>query len=157
MTRQTLASMVAVTAAATTSLLITTGSDAAVHKRVYALRATLAPVPHSLGAAHARGRFTGSLTITGATGTLSWTLAYSGLTGPATVSHIALGRSGTMLIPLCAPCHPGQHGRFNGRIGKHSLTLRAILAVHTYVSVQTARNSKGELRGYVHVTPVKAG
>lgn len=157
MTQKTFARALAVIASVAVSLGITEGGGATVQKRVLTLRATLSPAQHALGASHARGRLSGTLTVIGTNGRLQWTLSYSGLTGTATITRIDLGPSGRTLIPLCAPCHSGESGSSSGPFGKHSPTLRAIVAVHTYVNVQTARNPKGELRGYVHVVAAKAG
>ncbi len=122
----------------------------------YALRTTLAPAPDAIGAAHAHGRFTGSITLDGTTRTLRWTLTYAGLTGPATMAHIHLAPSGKILIPLCAPCHTGQSGSFSGQLGGHSQILKAILGGHTYVNVHTGKNPAGEIRGDLHSAAAKS-
>src|SRR5260370_33570382 len=93
----------------------------------YALRTTLAPAPDAIGAAHAHGRFTGSITLDGTTRTLRWTLTYAGLTGPATMARIHRAPPGTTLIPLCAPCHTGQSGSFPRQLGRPPQNPKAIL------------------------------
>lgn len=123
----------------------------------YALRATLAPAPHARGAAHARGRFTGSIALKTSTGTLTWKVSFTGLTGAATVANIRLAPSRRTIIPLCAPCHTGQGGSFSGPIGSHSMILKAILGGHTYVNVDTTKNPAGEIRGYLHASATGSG
>src|SRR5947208_8166386 len=57
----------------------------------------------------AHGLFKG--TVSG--GKLKWRLTFAKLTGSATAAHIhtgAKGKSGNVLIPLCAPCHSGVSG-----------------------------------------------
>jgi hypothetical protein len=124
---------------------------AAVHK-TYRLSATLAPAPHAKGAAHAHGSFTGKIAISGSTGTLSWTLTYKSLTGPATMAHIHLAPSGKIIVPLCltvTACKSPSSGHFTGPLGGNSQILKAILGGHTYVNVHTAKNPTGEIRGFL--------
>jgi len=95
-------------------------------------------VPAAKGAFHA--------TLSGKT--LTWKLTYSHLSGPALQAHIhlgAMGKSGNVLIPLCAPCK-------NGMTGKVKVTAAVIkdLGKHLlYVNVHTAKNPAGEIRGQV--------
>jgi hypothetical protein len=90
----------------------------------------------------AKGRFTGKLVGR----KLSWKLTFSGLTGPATAAHIhmgAVGKAGNVLIPLCAPCTSGAHGK-----ATLSAAMKKALAHHKlYVNVHTAKNPNGEIRG----------
>src|SRR5258707_15184339 len=86
----------------------------------YALRTTLGPAPDAIGAAHAHGRFTGSITLDGTTRTLRWTLTYAGLTGPATMGPTHLAPAGKILLPLCPPCHTAQGGSLSGPARGHS-------------------------------------
>ena len=91
---------------------------------------------------NAKGRFTGTLVGK----KLTWKLTFSGLTGQATAAHIhlgAVGKAGNVLVPLCAPCKSGVHG-------KTTLTraMKKALAHHKlYVNVHTAKNPNGEIRG----------
>jgi hypothetical protein len=95
-------------------------------------------VPAAKGAFHA--------TLSGKT--LTWKLTFSHLSGPALQAHIhlgAMGKSGNVLVPLCAPCK-------NGMTGKAKVTAAMIkdLGKHLlYVNVHTAKNPNGELRGQV--------
>ena len=80
--------------------------------------------------------------------TLTWKLTFSHLSGPALQAHIhlgAMGKSGNVLVPLCAPCK-------NGQAGKAKVTAAVIkdLGKHLlYVNVHTAKNPAGEIRGQV--------
>ena len=78
--------------------------------------------------------------------TLTWKLTFSHLSGPALQAHIhlgAMGKSGNVLVPLCAPCK-------NGQTGKAKVTAAVIkdLGKHLlYVNVHTTKNPNGEIRG----------
>ena len=78
--------------------------------------------------------------------TLTWKLTFSHLSGPALQAHIhlgAMGKSGNVVVPLCAPCK-------NGMTGKSKVTAALIkdLGKHLlYVNVHTAKNPSGEIRG----------
>ena len=95
-------------------------------------------VPNAKGAFHA--------TLSGST--LKWTLTYSGLSGKATAAHIhmaAMGKSGNVVVPLCAPCKSGQSGT-----AKLTKAVQKAAAKHLlYVNVHTAKNPNGEIRGQI--------
>ncbi len=78
--------------------------------------------------------------------TLTWKLTFSHLSGPALQAHIhlgAMGKSGNVLVPLCAPCKNGQTGK-----AKVTAALIKDLGKHLlYVNVHTAKNPAGEIRG----------
>ena len=93
-------------------------------------------VPAARGAFHA--------TLSGKT--LTWKLTFSHLSGPALQAHIhlgAMGKSGNVVVALCAPCKNGMTGKSKvtaaliKQFGKHLL----------YVNVHTAKNPAGEIRG----------
>ena len=98
--------------------------------------------PQAVKNANGAGSFTGD--ITGSK--LTWTLKYSGLTGPATAAHIhlgAMGASGAVVVPLCGPCKSTMKGT-----ATLSHALLKDLKVHKlYVNVHTAKNPNGEIRG----------
>jgi len=90
----------------------------------------------------AHGTFKGTLNGS----TLTWTLTFSGLTGPATAAHIhmgAKGTSGNVVVPLCAPCKSPVKGS-----SKISTALKTAFTKHDlYVNVHTLKNPNGEIRG----------
>jgi hypothetical protein len=92
--------------------------------------------------AKASGSFTGDITGT----KLTWTLKFSGLTGPATAAHIHLGGmgvAGNVVVPLCGPCKSPLKGT-----ATLTKALLKDLKVHKlYVNVHTAKNPNGEIRG----------
>jgi len=92
--------------------------------------------------AAAHGLFKGTLTGH----TLKWRLTFAKLTGPALQAHIHMarkGKSGAIVVPLCAPCTNGQKGT-----ATISTALLADFQKHLlYVNVHTAKNPAGEIRG----------
>jgi plastocyanin len=95
---------------------------------------------------------TGHFTATLVGGKLKWRLTFAHLTGRATAAHIHVGvkgKSGPVLIPLCAPCKSGASGSANvPRVAQVSLTKKGA----TYVNVHTAKNPAGEIRGQLAST-----
>jgi hypothetical protein len=88
------------------------------------------------------GTFTG--TVTGSK--LSWHLTFSHLTGKAVAAHIHLGakgKSGNVLVPLCAPCTKAAMGT----VKLNAMQLRDLTKAATYVNVHTAKYANGEIRG----------
>ena len=92
--------------------------------------------------AAAHGKFKGTLTGS----TLTWTLTFSNLTGPAIAAHIhmaAKGKSGNVVVALCGPCKSGVTGS-----ATLTATLKTAFKKHLlYVNVHTAKNQGGEIRG----------
>jgi hypothetical protein len=101
---------------------------------------------------------------------LSWTLTYTGLSGPALGAHIHIAKPGAShwepVIGLCgfladpgqpATCRSGVHGTATihaGTLYKISAiqVRRAILNGGAYVNIHTTKNYKwGEIRGQIHV------
>jgi hypothetical protein len=90
----------------------------------------------------AHGLFKGTLSH----GKLKWKLTFAKLTGPAIQAHIhkaPKGKSGAIVVALCAPCKNGQTG---------TSTISAALVKDfkkhlLYVNVHTAKNPNGEIRG----------
>ena len=90
----------------------------------------------------ASGSFTGD--ITGSK--LTWTLKFSGLTGPATAAHIHLGgmgAAGNVVVPLCGPCK----SPLKGTATLTKALLNALKTHKLYVNVHTKKNPNGEIRG----------
>ncbi len=100
-----------------------------------------------------RGIFTATITKTGTTGSISWRLTFSKLTGRATAAHIhtgATGRSGPVALPLCGPCRSGVRKAATVQ----SSLLAALEAGRAYVNIHTARNPAGEIRGQIRAVPL---
>jgi hypothetical protein len=98
--------------------------------------------------ANARGAFTATLTKTDAGASLTWTLTFSNLSGPATAAHIHIAERGTpgpVVVPLCAPCTSGATGTAN----INATVLAAIQSDRAYVNVHTRQNPAGEIRDQV--------
>ena len=94
--------------------------------------------------AGASGRFSATLTGT----TLTWTLTFGHLSGPATAAHIhngVRGKSGPVVVALCTPCASPASG--TATVTPEQLT--DILARKYYVNVHTAKNAGGEIRGQI--------
>jgi hypothetical protein len=115
---------------------------------VFTLRATLTVrqvVPRPRSAARGSGVFTATLTPTGGGATLVWRLTFKRLTGRALVAHVhrgSTGRTGVIVLRLCAPCRSGANGTAQVRGG-------GLPSGVTYVDVHTKKNPKGEIRGQI--------
>ena len=117
---------------------------------------TAQQVPKPKDAEKASGTFGGTMTVGPSGGTLDWRLKLKGLSGPATAAQIHLGgprKVGVVAVTLCTPCARDAHGSLGANAG----LLLALVDRPSYVSVQTKRNPKGEIRGRIVVTkPVGA-
>jgi hypothetical protein len=94
----------------------------------------------------AKGAFTLTVTKQGSSAVLAWRLTFSRLTGRAFAAHIhsgVRGKSGPVIVPLCAPCKSGAKGQ--ATVG--ASVLNALEAGRAYVNVHTAKNPAGEIRG----------
>src|SRR5436190_8280104 len=118
----------------------------------YTIKTTLntkQEVPKLKGTTTASGQFTGTLKITSATkATLVWKLTFAHLTGAALASHVHLGvvgKSGKIVVPLCAPCRSGAHGSKPVT----AVAAAAMVSGKAYVNVHTKTNPAGEIRGQV--------
>ena len=97
---------------------------------------------------HAKSSGTGTFTATITGSTLSWHLTFRHLTGAASAAHIHLGakgKSGNVLIALCAPCKANGMGT----VKLNAMQLRDVSKLATYVNVHTAKYPNGEIRGQV--------
>lgn len=96
-------------------------------------------------ATSAHGMFKGTLSGT----TLKWTLTYSKLTGPPKSAQLAMaakGATGPAVIVLCGgPCTSGSSGA--ATVSK--TVVNAFKKHLLYVTIPTAKNPKGEIRGQV--------
>jgi hypothetical protein len=94
----------------------------------------------------ARGTFTATITRSGTSGVITWRLTFAKLSGRAIAAHIhsgVRGKAGPVIVPLCAPCRSGAHGRAT----VNASVLTALEAGRTYVNVHTPKNPVGEIRG----------
>jgi hypothetical protein len=80
---------------------------------------------------------------------LSYSISYSGLTGPATMAHLhgpaAPGQNAAVSVPFPPPI-------MSGMIGTATLTdaqAQMLMAGQMYANVHTAANPGGEIRGQV--------
>jgi CHRD domain-containing protein len=93
-----------------------------------------------------RGAFTVSIKKEGLSAVVSWRLTFSRLTGKAVAAHIhrgARGKSGPVIVPLCAPCKSGAHGQAT----VNTSVLNTLESGRAYVNVHTKKNPAGEIRG----------
>ena len=96
----------------------------------------------------AHGAFTATISRTGTTGVIVWRLTFSKLSGRAIAAHIhsgARGVPGPVIVPLCAPCKSGAHGRAT----VDASVLDGLESGRTYVNVHTKKNPLGEIRGQI--------
>lgn len=111
-------------------------------------------IPRPKGAANrARGTFTATVTKSGTTGSMSWRLSFSRLTGRATAAHIHIGvrgRPGPVAVPLCGPCRSGVRRTAT----LQASVLAALEASRAYVNIHTPRNPAGEIRGQIGAVPL---
>ena len=94
----------------------------------------------------ARGTFTATITKSGTSAVIVWRLTFAKLSGGAAAAHIhsgVRGQAGPVIVPLCAPCKTGAHGRAT----VDAAVLNALEAGRTYVNVHTGKNPLGEIRG----------
>jgi hypothetical protein len=101
----------------------------------------------------ARGTFVAVVTKEGTTGSVAWRLTFSRLTGRAVAAHIhrgQRGRSGPVIVALCAPCRSGA----SGSADVSAAVLSALEAGRAYVNVHTRRNPAGEIRGQIAAVPL---
>ena len=101
---------------------------------------------------NARGTFAASITKSDSGGaSISWQLAFTGLTGNAGAAHIhtgAPGSPGPVVLALCGPCQSPLSGTGN----LTDAVLGEIEGGTAYVNVHTAMNGPGEIRGQIATT-----
>ena len=145
--------------AALAALTLTALAFGAAAKDVYRLSGTLGAsqeVPKPTGVkAGAAGTFTSTLTEGTNGGTLAWKLTFKNLTGKAVAAHVhvgARGKSGNVLVALCAaPAKPCRSG-MTGRVHVNHTTFDVLEKRATYVNVHTVKNPAGEIRSQLKVS-----
>jgi hypothetical protein len=165
MKRVVVVPIVLVTAAAAVVTIASASSGATRDQGSRTIGATLSSkqaVPPAKGATSGSGKFTatgpfsckaGEQNCTRKAGKLEWKLTFSGLSGPALLAHLHLGKKGVagpVAISLCGPCPPGAHGT----IFVGAKLFAVIEAGGVYVNVHTKKNPAGEIRG--QVKPISA-
>jgi CHRD domain len=104
----------------------------------------------------ASGTFTATVTKSGTSAVIAWRLTFKKLTGRAVSAHIhsgARGRSGPVIVPLCAPCKSGARGRAT----VDASVLSALETGRAYVNVHTRKNAAGEIRGQLSALALTLG
>jgi hypothetical protein len=93
-----------------------------------------------------KGTGEATATLDTATKKLSYTVNYSGLTGPATMAHIhgpaAPGSNAPVVIPFQPPTSP-----ITGTATLTDAQMADLMAGRMYANVHTAANPGGEIRG----------
>jgi len=89
-----------------------------------------------------------SATVYPTTGAMTYTVEYSGLTGPATAAHFhapaAPGANAGVITPLASPTSP-----IKGSATLTAAQMADLMAGKWYANVHTAANPNGEIRGQV--------
>jgi hypothetical protein len=146
--RSVQATLVALGAALVASIAPAAQSQAnAIQVRTVLNAAQEVPAP-SGDVSGARGAFSATVN---ASGSISWRLTFSGLTGNAVAAHIhqaATGSPGPVVVPLCGPCQSPATGNAN----LTDAVIDAIEGGSAYVNVHTPTNAPGEIRGQLAVT-----
>jgi len=126
----------------------------------YAIKTTLntkLEVPRPKGTTAATGSFTATLKVVNASkSTLTYKLTYARLTGKGLAAHVhlgAAGKTGRIVVPLCAPCASGAHSAK----AISSVAALAMIAGKAYVNVHTTKNPAGEIRGQIKAKPPAGG
>ena len=119
----------------------------AAHAEVLDFKATLSgasEVPPTTSA----GTGDALLSLDTATKTLTYTVTYIGLTGPAAAGHIhgpaAVGANAGVMIPFAAPASP-----VHGTATLTDAQIADLKAGMLYINFHTAANKGGEIRGQV--------
>jgi hypothetical protein len=138
--------------------IVGTGSATAPSQK-YRLQASLTAKqvvpPQSVKAPGASGRFSGTLVVADRSDTLTWQLTASRLSSPVKAAYVlfpASGKLGQVSIGLCSAGHCGtmsksQTSTLTPEVG------RAITGRTGYVTIVTAKNPQGEVRGKLVATP----
>jgi hypothetical protein len=91
--------------------------------------------------------------LTAGSNVLTWSVTYSGLSGPATGAHFhgpaMAGQNAAVVVPLSAPVASPITGSAALTPGQAA----DLIAGKWYVNVHTAANPGGEIRGQVSVGP----
>jgi hypothetical protein len=86
-------------------------------------------------------------TLDTSTKTLSYTVDYSGLSGPATMAHLHGPADTTQNAPVMVAMQPPLTSPIKGTATLTDEQMSALMAGRLYANVHTAANPGGELRG----------
>jgi hypothetical protein len=108
------------------------------------------------GAPDRSGSGTANFTLTD-TGTFSYTVSYSGLSGNSTAAHIhgpgAPGADAPVLFPLQGGTFGSTSGSFNGSVPLNQSQIDQLNSGLWYVNIHSANFPVGEIRGQVTAVP----
>jgi hypothetical protein len=94
------------------------------------------------------GKGTATLTLDTATKKVTYSVTYSGLSGPATMAHIhgpaAPGTNAGVVVPLASTASP-----LSGEVTLTDAQIADLLAGKDYINIHTAAHPSGEIRGWV--------
>jgi hypothetical protein len=94
------------------------------------------------------GQGNATVTLNKASKTLSWNVAYRGLTGPARAAHFhgpaAAGANAGVVVPMTVSDSPMQ-----GSAPVTDAQIADLLAGRWYINIHTAAHQGGEIRGQV--------
>lgn len=111
------------------------------------LRASLQVPKPTKVTARAKGTFTAELVPAEFGGILKWQLAYSGLTGPVTAARLRIGRPGKAGPVVVTLCSKGCKSGLSGTVNLIKNGYRQLVYGRVYITLETALNPKGEIRG----------
>ena len=83
---------------------------------------------------------------------LTWSISYSGLSGPVTAAHIhsgASGANGKVLVPLTKKGSMDNASPIKGSATLTEDQAKELMSGNTYVNVHTADHKGGEIRGQI--------
>ena len=104
-------------------------------------------------AANSNGSGTLSANLDKATSVLSWTVTYSGLSGPATAGHFhgpaKMGQNAGVALPFAG----NLESPIRGTATLTAAQMDAVMNGNWYVNLHTAANPGGEIRGQVALYP----
>lgn len=133
--------MIASVAIAAIGMTLTTASAETITYRANLTAAAETPPTKS------EGRGTLGATFDTVTKKLSWTVTYSGLTGPATMAHFHGPAKEGVAGPVMVPIKGDLASPINGEAELTADQAKALQSGEMYFNIHTAANKPGEIRG----------
>lgn len=87
------------------------------------------------------------------TNLLSWTVTYSGLTGPASAGHFHGPAASGMNAGVVLPLSGNLQSPIKGMATLNAAQANDLMAGKWYMNLHTSANPNGEIRGQVNVKP----